>query len=83
VESLHILGGFRTDTRWLFLCEMESSNSALPMLVMFHSKWKPTAYWQFSRGAFTHFKADEWETEYAVVMPPSAWNESRAWSAIK
>ena len=83
VESVHILGGVNANRGWLFVCEMKTPKSALPIQVLFHSKWKPKFYYALEHGTLTRFNPDEWETEYAVIMPPSAWDEDRAWKGIK
>ena len=82
-ESLHILSAFRSGTRWLFVCQMGASNSTAPMLVLFHSRWKPTNCLQINRAGLTPLKPEEWESEYSIIMPPTAWDESRAWVWVR
>jgi hypothetical protein len=82
-ESVHILGNFRTNRGWLFVCEMRMPNSTSPIQVLFHSRWKPKGYYALYQGTLTRFNPDEWEMEYAVIMPPTAWDEGRAWEGVK
>lgn len=84
-ESVHILGGIRTNNGWLYLCEMTVPHSVLPIQVLFHSRWKPKVPWivDLETKTIKRINPDDWETGYSVILPPSAWDEERVWKAIK
>jgi hypothetical protein len=72
VQSVRIMGSTNVGSRWLFLCELRASDSEDPVLVLFHSTWKPKLMLCLLNGSFINL--DEWQSDFEVVLPPSAWD---------
>jgi hypothetical protein len=80
VRSAHILGSIYTRQQWLYVCELRGSILSTPVLVLFHSTWTPKTVLALYGGRLTSFNPDEWQSEFEVIMPPSAWDIDGAWN---
>lgn len=81
IQSIYVLGVSKVDSSWLLFCELRASTSDTPVLVLFHPVWNHENSLVLSVDQRVRKTASSvWQSEFEVVMPPSAWDMQGTWT---